>query len=169
MIPTISNECSQFLTESNGNYLVKQLPSAYQGFSKVKVRLGKNKKGFVENFNRAFEDRRPSLHQRAIFAHANINLLQETQERTEPFYIFPIDGYSIMFNPAVTDSSTDYTEYEKLHIDGDIVSDQLKMSYQSGSLSEALRSNCEIIIYGIPYYYALRSSLIEDYALFFTP
>lgn len=168
MIPTISKECQQFLTESDGHYLVKYLPSVYEGFSKVKVRLGKNKTEFTENFNRAFEDTRPLLHQRAIFAYTDMAALGVCEPSLEPFYVFPVDGYKVLFNPAVK-AQSDYMEYDQLHIDGDIVSDQLKMSYQSGQLLEAIGARCEIIIYGISHYYALRSSLIEDYSLFFNP
>lgn len=166
MIPTISNECSQFLKESNGQYLVKNLPKKYQGFAKVKVRLRKQKTGFGENLNKAFEDEKSHLHQRSVFAYTDTSMLSDTPD-TEPFYIFPIDGYSVMFNPVIKDAEKDYNQYNELKIDNEIISDQLKISYQTGSISEAINSSCEIIIYGIPYYYALRVSLVEDYNLFF--
>lgn len=166
MIPTIASECSQFISESDGKCLVKNLPHAYQGFSKVKVRLKRQKTDFIENFNEAFKTKSHDLHQRAIFAYTNVEILSE-ESGYEPFYIFPINGYRIIFNPLVQNSQNDYKAYEKLSIDGDMVADQLKLSYEAGSLTEALSAKCEIVIYGVPYYYAIRSSLIEDYKLFF--
>lgn len=169
MIPTISKECGQFLRESNGQYLIKALPTIYQGFAKVKVRISKRTSNFAENFNRAFENKKYHLHQRSIFVYTSAGTLTEmdTTSDVEPFYIFPTDGYKVLFNPTVKNIGDDYSDYDQLHIDGQLVSDQLKLSYQAGTLQEATKSNCEVIIYGISYYYALRASLIEDYKLFF--
>jgi hypothetical protein len=168
MIPTIANECGQFLQESNGQYLIKNLPTKYQGFAKVKVRLSKGTTNFTENFNRAFKNRKYHLHQSSIFAYTSAKILEGVSTiNAEPFYIFPIDGYKVLFNPAVKNIGDDYGDYDQLHIDGQLVTDQLKLSYQAGTLREANESNCEVIIYGISYYYALRVSLIEDYQLFF--
>jgi hypothetical protein len=167
MIPTIANECSQFISESDGKYLVKNLPVSYQGFSKVKVRFKKQTTDFIENFNEAFKNKSHDLHQRAIFAYTDISLLTENRQQ-EPFYIFPINGYKVLFNPLVQNSENDFQSYEDLSIDGDIITDQLKISYEAGSLCEAMDSNCEVVLYGIKYYYAIRSSLISDYKLFFS-
>lgn len=164
MIPTIANECSQFITESTGRYVVKNLPKKYQGFSKVKVRVGKTKDKISENFNIAFKDRSYKIHERAIFAYTNINLLTNENDK-EPFYIFPIDGYKILYNPEVKNLQT---AYESIEIDNDLMTDVLSMSYDSGELSEVISHQCEIIFYSIPYYYAIRSSLVDDYHAFFT-
>ena len=169
MIPTISRECSQFLQESGGRCLVKSLPTKYQGFAKVKVRLKRYKTEFSENFNRAFENNTHELHHRSIFTYTNIAALSESTllHNVEPFYVFPINGYRVLFNPTVKNSQKDYKNYDQLHISGQLVSDQLQLSYKEGSLREATEANCEVILYGIPYYYAFRASLIEDYKLFF--
>lgn len=159
MLPTIVNECSQFLTESDGNYIIKNLPRTHQGFAKIKVRLGKRKTKFTESFNRAFETTKHDLHHRAIFAYTNDSLLQE-DSNLEPFFIFPINGYEFIYNPMVCNSSEDYS---KINMSSDLITDLLKLSYQTGTLSEALQFKCEIVFYGIPYYYAIRQSLIEDY------
>lgn len=168
MIPTISNECSQFLRESEGRYLIKNLPCKYEGFARVKVRVSKGKTKFTESFNSAFENKKYHLHQRSIFAYTDYSILTEmSAPNKEPFYVFPIDGYEVLFNPVVQSIRTDYKEFEQLHIDGRLVEDQLKMSYKAGTLREAIDSHCEVIIYGISHYYALRASLVEDYATFF--
>ena len=90
-----------------------------------------------------------------------------TSTEFEPFYVFPIDGYKILFNPVVQNSQTDYKQYDTLDIDDQLVTDQLRLSYRTGTLHEATALNCEVIVYGISHYYALRASLIEDYKLFF--
>ena len=162
MIPTIENECSEFLDSSNGHYIVKNLPIHHQGFAKVKVRLGKAKTDFAESFNRAFESTRHGLHESAIFGYTDAGLLHPNNS-TELFYIFPINGFKFIYNPVVEDSNTDYNG-----VSGELVSDLLQLSYQTGTLSEAMKSKCEIIFYGIPYYYALRKSIVTDYAEFFS-
>lgn len=166
MIPTLREECFEFLNESNGNYLVKNLPKKYQGFARVKVRLGRTKNQFEENFNQAFESRKKRLHQSGIFAYPDITWL-EPQSEAEPFYIFPINGYQLIFNPVVKNSKNDYDFVDDMHISQQIITDQLQISYQSGTLLEAMEHKCEIIIYGIPYYYAIRATLIDDYKQFF--
>lgn len=164
MLPTIETECSEFLDASHGHYIVKNLPMRHQGFTKVKVRLGKSRTDFSENFNKAFEDTRHGLHESAIFGYTDPELLHSTSDM-ESFYIFPINGFKFLYNPVVSDSTEDYTN---MGLSGDLITDLLQMSYQTGTLSEAMKSKCEIIFYGIPYYYALRRSIVEDYASFIT-
>jgi hypothetical protein len=166
MLPTISTECSQFLDDANGKYLVRSLPKKYEGFVKVKVRLKKQKTDFIESFNKAFKNKRSDLHQRAIFTYGDINTLK-IEENEEPFFIFPINGYKLIFNPVVNHVQEDYSAYDKLSIEPDIISEQLKMSYRSGTLVEALNAKCEIVVYNIPYYYAVRASLVQNYLNFF--
>lgn len=163
MIPTIANECSEFLDASNGHYIVKNLPNHHQGFTKVKVRLGKSRTDFSKSFNKAFEETRHGLHESAIFGYTDIDLLTESPA-TELFYIFPINGFKFIYNPEVENSDVDYTN---IGVSGDLITDLLQLSYQTGSLREAVKSKCEIIFYGIPYYYALRESIVTDYVEFF--
>ena len=164
MIPTIENECSEFLAASEGHYIIKNLPIRHQGFAKVKVRLGKSRTDFSKSFNKAFEDTRHGLHESAIFGYTDVSLISETSS-LESFYIFPINGFKFIYNPEVEDSSEDYTN---IGMSGDFITDLLQLSYRTGSLDEAMKSKCEIIFYGIPYYYALRKSIVSDYMEFFS-
>ena len=45
----------------------------------------------------------------------------------------------------------------------DMVTDLLKFTYTHENLAEGLQNGCEVIIYNIPFYYALRASLVEEY------
>jgi hypothetical protein len=164
MIPTIKNECSEFLDDCKGNYIVKNLPMGYQGFAKVKVRVKKTKTKFAENFNKAFESKKHSLHNRSVLGYSDISLLENNVE-TEPFYIFPINGYKFIYNPEIENSIIDY---DNLGLSGNFISELLEMSYRTGNLTEAISSKCEIIFYGVPYYYALRRSLITEYYSYVT-
>lgn len=169
MLPTIINECSQFLVESGGLPLLKNLPKNKNGFIKVKVRHQKANCPFIKVFNDAFADERTNLLQRSIIAHGE-NGFQSNNAELEPFYVFPIDGYRYMYNP--TASTRDYIEsfnslMEKLgDMGGDILKDVLKRDYEFDNLQRGISSGSEIIIYGIPYYYALRKSLVDDYERF---
>ena len=172
MLPTLIKECSQFLELSEGNPLIKNLPIHSDGFRKVKVRKKKKiKEDFVELFNEVFEDHE-DLYQRAIFASSNTTF--NPLEEVEPFYIFPIDGFKFMYAENVANTSNTYKEiFDKLmqNLDNtqgiEIFSDVLRFNYKKDDLAGGIKAGAEIIIYAIPYYYAIRKSLIDDYKKFF--
>lgn len=173
MIPTLIKECSQFLALSDGNPLIKNLPIHSDGFRKVKVRKKKNlKEDFIELFNEVFEDH-DDLYQRAIFA-SNQVIVTNPSEQLEPFFIFPIDGFKFVYAENVSNTSNAYKEvFDKLmqNLDNDqgieIFLDVLRFNYKKDDLAYGIKSGAEIIIYGIPYYYAIRKSIIDDYKKFF--
>jgi len=174
----IAEQCSEFVDESKGCPLMKNLPSDYGDFHKVKVRKRKQRKqdpkGFSERFNRAFEDSVKDLRERAIFANGE-DALQESALDQEEFYIFPVDGYDFMYSREVENSSVNYKTafdaiLEQLGTDEgeNIISELLKFNYTSDDLAEGIRSGSEIIIYNIPYFYAIRKQTVEDYKELFT-
>lgn len=173
MLPTLVKECNQFLQISDGNPLIKNLPIHNDGFRKVKVRKKKNiKEDFVELFNEVFEDHE-DLYQRAIFASSN-TVTPNITDQIEPFYIFPIDGFKFMYAENVSNTSDTYKEiFDKLmqNLDNtqgiELFSDVLRFNYKKDNLAQGIKTGAEIIIYGIPYYYAIRKSLIDDYKQFF--
>lgn len=158
MIPVIASECSQFLSECNDNYIIKPLPKTYHGFCKVKVRFGNRQNDFTDSFNEAFKDNSRELHKRAIFAYTD-NRIVSASDDEDPFYIFPINGYKLLYNPIIQNSEEAYSD---IGINNALITELLKLSYTSGNLAEAFSHNCEIIIYNIPYYYAIRSSILDD-------
>lgn len=172
MLPTLSYECSEYLIESNGKPLIKNLPRNLAGFSKVKVRHRRSSNKFIESFNGAFTDERSKLLQRSIFAHGEKSFIASEDSTREPFYIFPVDGFRYMYNPSVATT----TEYEKTfetlvsnigQSAPDLFQKVLKYDYIFDRLADGISGGSEIIIYGIPYYFALRKSLIDDYSNFF--
>jgi len=170
MIPTISEFCGQFLKESDGLPLLKNLPVHNDGFRRVKVRKHTKKDTFDKAFNEAFSVHY-DLRQRSIFANGDLTLKGDILKDLEPFYIFPKDGYQYLYSLSVFDSNEQYKDtfdefVKQLSSPSRAISffkDVLKYNYVSNNLPEGIRTGSEIIIYGIPYYYAIRKSLIESY------
>lgn len=166
--PTIKRECSIFLNESNNKPLIKNLSIRNDGFKKIKVRKKKRQDIFIESFNIAFPEHK-DIFQRSIFANGD-NAVISSNIEIEPFYIFPIDGYKFMYNTEVKNSSVEYKEsidniLKNINITAakEIFSDIIRKSYNNIGLEHGIDSEAEIIIYGIPYYYAIRKSLVDHY------
>ncbi len=169
----IINECSIFLEQSDGLPLFRNLPSHYEDFRKVKLRLRKNKANdeFAKTFNEAF-DQIPHLRQRAMFANGAKSFIAESGEK-EPFYVFPVDGFQFMYSPEVTNSNTDYmtafdTILEQFRGDKELMEQVLKYTYTREQLNEGIQHGSEIILYNMPYCYAIRSSSISNYTTLLT-
>lgn len=160
---TLKVDCSVFLRESKGLPMYRSLPSSYEDFHRVKVRLQKRKDGVSDVFERAFGQDFNNLRQRAIFASSTKPVVEDN---TEPFYVFPTNGYRFLYSKEVTNSNHDYrnvidklvSELGNLNEATDIVTDLLKYTYSTSMLNEGISSGAEIIFYSIPYYYAVRAS-----------
>lgn len=159
-------ECSDFLCLSEGQPLLKNLPCHYEDFRKVKLRMRKQKANteFAKTFNEAF-DEIPHLRQRAMFANGSVSFIAESGER-EPFYIFPINGFKFMYSREVTNSSTDYmqafeTIFHQFQGDSNLMEQVLKYTYTKENLAEGIQHGSEIILYNIPYCYAIRQTVGE--------
>lgn len=163
---TLNADCSTFLCESKGLPLFRQLPSSYADFHRVKVRLQKRKDGVYDVFERAFGRDYNNIRQRAVFASTSTS---PVTEQTEPFYVFPTNGYRFLYSKEVTDSDANYrnvidklvSELGNLNEATDIVTDLLKYTYSSSKLYEGMVSGAEVIFYGIPYYYAVRATACD--------
>jgi hypothetical protein len=172
MLLTIQNECSQFLTESRGYPLLKNLPTNQDGFRKVKVRKKKNLKNeIIEAFNDTFKSH-TDLMQRSIFAHSVEAFQPSKTADFEPFFIFPINGYKYLYAQNVANTTETYkttlsTLIENYGENGiKTFQEVLKHQYSFSDLENGLSSKTEVIVYDIPYYYAIRYSLIEEYEEF---
>jgi hypothetical protein len=167
-LTTLRTTCSHFLRESAGLPLYKLLPKTYGDFHRVKVRQKRVDDKVSEAFNRAFGSQFHNLRQRAVFASGQQPHLTET---TEPFYVFPVDGYKFLYSREVQNSSSDYKQvidslFEQFHDDDktiEIVTDVLKYTYVRENLAEGIMSDSEIIFYGIPCYYAVRVAAVPPY------
>lgn len=161
----LKKNCSQFFEESDGLPLLKNLSITSEDFHKVKVRKRKSEIGnFTESFNEAFETQHPGLRQRAIFANGATSFQPQPLGETAPFYIFPIDGYKFMYSREVTNSGHEYkqvfeTLFEQFGEEkgNEVLTDLLRFTYTSENLNEGIESGSEIIIYGIPYFYAYNT------------
>lgn len=172
-LKAITTHCSQFLSESKGLPLLKLLPTTYSDFHKVKVRLHKKYDIIAEAYDKAFGDRCANIRQRAIFAYGSqLNIT----EHNESFYVFPIDGYHFMYSREVKNSNNDYKrvidtlfeQFENPAKASEIVTDLLKYTYSTTHLNEGIASQSEIIVYGIPYYYAIKVSAVPNYSTLLT-
>ncbi len=155
--------CSQFLRESNGKPLYKHLPVSYADVKRVKVRHQKHNNIVTEAYDRAFNI--SGLRGRAVFTHS---YLKEQPENTDLFYVFPPDKYQFLYNRNVTDSSAEYKQIietlgDDEHAALDIVADLIKYTYTNDNLCEALRADTEVMLFNIPYFYAVRVSSMTKY------
>ncbi len=168
----LKKNCSQFFTESCGLPLLKNLSSPNQeAFHKVKVRKRKGESGdFTETFNEAFESQHPGLRQRAIFANGISSFQPIHTNESVPCYVFPIDGYKFMYSREVENSGQEYkqvfeTLFEQFGEEkgNQVLTDLLRFTYTSKNLNEGIESGSEIIIYGIPYFYAYKVCATDGY------
>jgi len=166
----IKKHCTQFLDESGGFPVVKNLPQAYDDFQKIKVRKRKHTNTFSSTFNGAFKDEMSDLRERSIFANGLVSVEPNITENTEPFYVFPINGYKFLYSKEVDNSTKEYKQVFEAIFDTlgeesgkEIFTDLLRFTYISENLASGIASGAEIIIYGIPYYYAIRESHVDSY------
>lgn len=168
----IADRCCHFIDESDGFPLLKNLPVSYGDFHKVKVRQRKGDDNLSETFNEAFEDEHYNLRQRAVFANGPVSFepCDPEQDQLEPFFIFPVNNYRFMYSKEVENSGTDYKQvfdvlYEHFGTDkgNEVATDLLKFAYTQSNLAEGIESGAEIILYNIPFFYAIRTSTIDDY------
>jgi L-ribulose-5-phosphate 3-epimerase UlaE len=168
LFPTIKKECSQFIRNSNGNPLFKSLPSGKDAFIRVKARHRKMHDDSFENaFNSAFQKQTNKIFSKAIFCNTNEVILPNH----ENYYVFPIDGYRILYSK--NDKNTSKTYQTALAEILDMVAENHAVSllttilsddYTDENLSEALLHKKEILIYNIPYFFAIKCSLFPSIA-----
>lgn len=167
----IRERCGSFLMDSGGFALFKNLPADYADFQKIKVRMHKGSSPEEDTFNEAFAEKVPNIRQRAIFTNGIASFEPSNNPDLEPFYIFPIDGFKFLYSPEIENSSKDYKQVFDLLLEEfgsdagkDIILDMLKFTYKSDDLMLGIQQGCEIIIYSVPYYYAVRVASIKNYA-----
>ena len=172
MLPnTILKECKQFLDESKCRPLLRALPTNGEGFRRIKVRKkSKYLHPLEKHFDTAFQNKYKEIRLRSMIVQTTPLTWMVAEH--EPFYVFPIDGYKILYNKQVTDY-TQYAAYLHGIIDStkdyeSLLSQLFEYAYETSSLPQAIDSGAEILIYDIPYYYAIRASLVENYSNFVT-
>lgn len=170
ILKKIQTECDEFLASSKELPLIKSLKKTEKNFRRVKVRTKNISDDFVTSVNEAFEGEYRNLYGRSIFCngpHRNI-----TDNEEEEVYVFPINGFRHFYNPTVTFLLSQYKKtYDTLNSSlnetsaDSIFVDMLKYSYEETDVpfSDALFSEKEIIIYNIPYYYAVKVEKFPTY------
>lgn len=167
-IDLLKENCAQFVFQSEGFPLLKNLPRSYEDFRKVKIRQRKGDE-VSEDFNTAFKAKINKLRQRSLFA-VGMNSLNESEKETEPFFVFPIDGYRFLYSTTIKNSKREYkTTFKDIKESlgsskgGEMIKDVLHFSYvDNEQLSEGIKNGSEIIMYNIPFFYALRCSFLKE-------
>ena len=164
LINQIKFNCSEFITESDGQPLFRDLPKSYNDIQKVKVRHLNKENAFINSFNSVFHNEYRDMYHRSIFAKGDFSDIQNNiTENSDIFYIFPKNNYQYMYNHNIKDLGKEFKKSFDIQKANEVIKDLLKYTYQSDNLYEGLKSGSEIIIYGIPYYYAVRCSFLENY------
>lgn len=159
LLLALKSNCCDFINESRGQPVFKQLPTNYDLFQKVKVRKHKRDDQFISRFNEAFQDEVRDLRQRSVFASGEAPA--PTQEHNV-YYIFPKNGYKYMYCTEVQHSTDDYKSvfesiFDNVEAPEDVIRDLLKFAYIREDLFEGIQSKAELIFYNIPFYYAVRT------------
>lgn len=153
----VSLGCQDFLRESNGIPLIKNLPSTYGDFKKVKARY-KSSNDVGNIINEAFDC---CIFERAVFCNGPISfnpILDERVSNFDIYYVFPPDGYQYLHNPTIAN----LTEVElPTTLDQSSLIELFKLGYSNQNLQEALLSEGQVIIYNIPHFYCVKASIVE--------
>lgn len=172
-LDTLRTGCADFLRESSGIPLVKMLPKSTHGFCKIKVRKRRTDI-FSTVFNEVYKETHKEILNRSILA----NGIWATDDRggtREPFFVFPINGYKFMYSVDSTICTEETKQslfflLETMHIDdvADILDSNLPSLYTCDNLKEGLEMGSEMMVFGIPYFYAVRCSLVDSYSALYS-
>jgi len=167
----LKTNCSQFIS-STKQPLYKTLKTITSPVSRIKVRLRKNRNIVTELFNAALASRYhcPNIHQRSVFASGS-RRADQLSDDVETVYVFPINGFKYLYNELIENSAEHYREtfyelFNVLHDDEQsqsIVKKLMLYTYRCDNLDEGIGNGSEIIMYNIPFYYALKVSTFPNY------
>jgi hypothetical protein len=155
----IRKSCGQFLESTNDLPVFKCLESNHP-FIKIKARMRRGLTDeFSQVFNETFDDHTSLLRQRAIYAHGDV---QNVQDDNFKYYIFAPDGFQFLYNPNVKDSTIYQQVYEKINDDRLIVQ-LLSDNYKDTDLPGAIISGSEILLFNAPCCYAVNVNSVNSY------
>jgi hypothetical protein len=172
MIKTLFDECNHFLEHSNGIPLIKTLPKIGEGFRRVKVRHRKTLSKVGKSFDAVIESEYKNFINRCVTAYNHYPDI--TNPLMEHFFIFPVDGYKVIYNPSISNSTTQLEKIYSLlessmgaESSMQTLSDMVAMSYTPYKF-EKNHNPCEFLIYDISHFYAIRTSIVDnEYQKFF--
>lgn len=170
MFNSIKKECSEFLKLSNGLPLLKNLNKKDKLIRREKVRMKKNKNLDLNNIINKIYKEHHNLIQRSILAHGAFGFEPIIDDYKEPCYIFPINGFKFMYTPYINDTINEYKNTLSnipKSMEFDLFKDIIINNYSHDNLEKGLKENNEIIIYNIPYYYAVNCEYVDEYIKYF--
>lgn len=162
----IAEECGRFLSESGCKPVLKNLPSSYGEFKKVKIR---NKKRIPDQrLNSAFDNvLGVEIFKNTLIVNGEESFIPSIDDGLEPYFVFPIDKYKYFYSLEVQSSESSYSELldTLFSLDDEeaekIVEELLKFTYTNKNLDVGINSGSEIIFYRLPYFYALRKGKLS--------
>lgn len=162
LLQQVKDNCQCFIAEFGNSPLYRAFNRQNPDIFRVKVRHRKPTDSVWEQcFNTYFSEQFTDIRKRAVFAYPTPP--PET-ESFEPYFIFPIDGYSFTYSPTVHDSHLQYEElfaFMNKNFEHDtarkLFIDNLEHSYKNDSPQLAIESNSEILLFGISHYFAIRA------------
>lgn len=165
-VSTIAEKCSDFLKESRGRPLYRNLPCTYADVHRVKARHTKHHSSVASLLDEAFTASAPKLSARGVRAYA---ISTSPQENMDAFYVFPVDGFKYTYNPNVKNYDAEIAAsvavISKYTTEAQAIAAELiKMAYTQTDLAEGIASGAEIIVYNSPCFYAVRTSAVPSYS-----
>lgn len=165
-VATLRTACSEFLDQSGGLPLFK-VKEALSVFTKTKVRFHDKTNVFIETFNQAFFEEHGvrNLHQRSIFASST-----PPTPIDQLVYVFPKNGFKFLYNSQVPDANSRYKfvfeqlleEFDQAYAEN-TVKDLLRYTYEDHDLNDGINKGAEVILYDVPFYYAVKADHFPDY------
>lgn len=149
----ITEHCSDFLEQCSVPLYVN-LRDVYPQVARVKVRKINRSPLLKEAMDSAFPDYY-NISQRCVFARTTL----QTAPNRIPYYIFPINGYQYLYNKQVAEHNnviSDLLGTLDETLVPQVASELMQATYCSDSIEEAAAYQSEVIIYGIPKFYAVR-------------
>ena len=147
-------QCEQFLFESRGYPLIVELNRKVKldCFRQIKLRWKKNKAYQV------YQQIIPDLQTSKAFWPIRFAPLSNTT-----YYIFPINNFKFAYNPAIENLYDCIVD----NADDNELLTALKLTYNSTMLSTGLQNQREIVLYNIPYCFAVKTTCIPNYSEFY--
>lgn len=144
------SSCTDFLKQSNGQPLIKELQNV-RSFRKLKARH--RNKSFSSLLNDAFNS---SIGTRCITTASTVDELTDHH-----YYVFPINGFKFLYDPT----GTPVTSYQSLTktVQTELVEELMRLNIEGSDLTQALSIGTEVVLYDIPYCYAVNVKTVSDY------
>jgi hypothetical protein len=167
----LQSSCNHFINSTN-TPLLKNILGKDETFIKSKVRFHKRHNDLISAFNEALSEKYQisNIHQRAIFANGPASFVPNEESCT--YYIFPINGYKFLYNKQVQNCNQQFKNtfevlLREFNEDNqqatEIIKEILSSTYVSENLEQGIVEGSEILIYNIPYYYAISASDFPSY------